>query len=136
MTSQILQTAARGLQPLLLFFSLFLLVRGHNYPGGGFVGGMMGAGAFAVHAVAFGVESARRSLEVDPRLLTGVGLALALAAALWGPLSGFPFFASLWTSVTVARQTLEVGTPLLFDFGVYLLVVGATLTTVFSLGEE
>ncbi len=136
MTSLILQSAARALQPLLLFFSIFLLARGHDAPGGGFVGGLMASGAFALHAVAFGVSSARAALEVDPRSLTGIGLALALASALWGPSVGRPFFASVWTSFRIAGREISLGTPQLFDLGVYALVLGATLTIVFALGEE
>lgn len=136
MTSLILTTAARPLQPLLLFFSIFLLLRGHDAPGGGFVGGLLAAGAFALHAVALGVHSARRSLEVDPRGLTAFGLLICLAAALGPFFWGGRFLESHWTKVSIAGQTVALGTPLLFDFGVYLLVMGSTLTTVFALGEE
>jgi multicomponent Na+:H+ antiporter subunit B len=67
MTSLILSTAARYLLPLLLLFSLFILVRGHNEPGGGFIGGLIGAAAFALNAIAFDARSTRRTLRIDPR---------------------------------------------------------------------
>ena len=74
MTSSILQTAARLLMPLLLLFAVFLLLRGHNEPGGGFVGGLVVAAAFVLYSLAFGVEAARRAVLVRPSTLLGVGL--------------------------------------------------------------
>jgi len=63
----------RLLLPLLLMFSVFLLLRGHNEPGGGFVGGLMAATGFALFSIAFGSETARRILRIDPLALIGVG---------------------------------------------------------------
>ena len=64
--SPIFRTAARLLMPLLLLFSVFLLLRGHNEPGGGFVGGLVAAAAFALYAIAFGTRRARQALVVSP----------------------------------------------------------------------
>src|SRR5690606_2213579 len=72
--SPIFQTAARLLMPLLLVFSVFLFLRGHNQPGGGFVGGLVAAAAFALFGMAFGFERARQALLVSPLTLLGVGL--------------------------------------------------------------
>ena len=74
MTSLILSTAARYLLPLLLLFSFFILIRGHNEPGGGFIGGLVAAAAFALNAIAFDVGSTRRTLRIDPRTLIPAGL--------------------------------------------------------------
>ena len=74
MTSSILQTATRFLMPLLLLFAVFLLLRGHNEPGGGFVGGLVVASAFVLYSIAYGVSASRRALLVDPATLLGVGL--------------------------------------------------------------
>ena len=74
MTSLILRTATRVLMPLLLLYGLFLLLRGHNAPGGGFAGGLVVAAAYALHSFAFGVTAARRALLVDPSRLIGMGL--------------------------------------------------------------
>ena len=65
--------------PLLLLFSVFLLLRGHNEPGGGFVGGLVAAAAFALYVIAFGVERARQALLVKPLTLLGAGLLGRLA---------------------------------------------------------
>ena len=66
--------------PLLLLFALFLLLRGHNAPGGGFVGGLVVAAAFVLHSIAFGIAASRRALLVDPSTLLSVGLLVALVS--------------------------------------------------------
>jgi multicomponent Na+:H+ antiporter subunit B len=133
--SLILRTAARALLPLLLVFSVFLLLRGHNEPGGGFVGGLVVACAFALHALGCGVAAAREALRVEPRRLIGVGLLVALASGLPGLLQGRPFMAALWTSGELEALG-KLGTPLLFDAGVYLVVAGVALTILLGLMEE
>ena len=133
--SLILATAARYLFPLLLLFSVFLLLRGHNEPGGGFVGGLVAAAAFSLYAIAEGVGTARRLLSIDARTLIGVGLLVAASSGLISLALGQPFMTGLWTGFAVPLLG-KVGTPLLFDIGVYLVVVGATLTIVFTLAEE
>lgn len=135
--SLILRTATRYLLPLLVLFSLFLLLRGHDEPGGGFVGGLIAAAALGLCAIAFDAETARRVLHVEPRLLIGLGLSLAAASGLAGLLIGRPFLYGRWGTFDfpgVGR--VDVGTPLLFDLGVYLVVVGVTLLILFSLKEE
>lgn len=136
MTSLILQTSSRLIEPLLVMFSVFLLLRGHDAPGGGFVGGLMAASAFALHMIAFDVVSARRTLRVGPRSLIAGGLSLALAGGLIGPLAGRPFLTSLWFDVSLpGLGVLHLGTPLVFDLGVYFVVLGVALLIVFSLAE-
>jgi multicomponent Na+:H+ antiporter subunit B len=86
--SPIFHTAARLLMPLLLMFSVFLLLRGHNQPGGGFVGGLIAAAAFSLYAISFGVARARQALLVRPVNLLGVGLLIALVSGLPAVVSG------------------------------------------------
>ena len=130
--SVILTTSARFLLPLLLIFSLYLLWRGHNEPGGGFVGGLVAAAALALYALAVGVDNAQRLLRLDLRTLMGVGLLCAIGAGLWGIVAGAPLLTGLWLSWPVPIIG-KVGTPLLFDVGVYLIVVGVTLKILFTL---
>lgn len=134
MYSLILQTATRFLVPLLLLFSFFLLLRGHNAPGGGFVGGLVAAAAFALHAIAEGVDPARRMLRVDPRLLIGLGLCLAFVSGLAPLFVGRNLLTGLWLSA--GGNPSALGSPLLFDFGVYVVVLGVTLTIILTLAEE
>lgn len=136
MNSLILRTAVRFLMPLLLLFSLFLLVRGHNQSGGGFAGGLVAASAFALYSLSYNAAEARRVLRFPPQLLIASGLLIAVISGLIGLLAGQPFLTGLWTYVSFpGLGKLEVGTPVLFDIGVYLLVFGITLTMIFSLEE-
>lgn len=135
MTSLILSTATRYLLPLLLLFSIFLLLRGHNEPGGGFAGGLVAAAAFALYAIAHNVAEAKKALYLNPRTLIAVGLLVAVSSGLISLLAGYPFMTGLWSSQSVPVLG-KVGTPLLFDIGVYLVVIGITLLIIFSLAEE
>ncbi|MCC6176346.1 MAG: Na+/H+ antiporter subunit B [Chloroflexi bacterium] len=136
MRSLILGTAARFLLPLLLLFSIFLLLRGHNEPGGGFSGGLVAAAAFALLTIATDAPTTRRALQVAPRSLIGIGLLTAIVSGVIGLLAGRPFLTGQWVEVTLPGGiSLALGTPLLFDIGVYLVVVGVVLTIVLSLAE-
>lgn len=135
MKTIILNTTNRFLMGLLLVFSVFLLLRGHNLPGGGFTGGLVAASAFSLQALASGVDFARRQLWIDPRTLIGLGLVVALGSGLLGPAFDLPFLTGLWDK-TPLPVVGKLGTPLLFDAGVYLVVMGITLLIVFSLAED
>ena len=135
MTSSILQTAVRLLMPLLLLFAVFLLLRGHNQPGGGFVGGLVVAASFVLYSIAFGVDAARRALLVRPSMLLGVGLLVAFVSGLPAVVAGHAFMTALWTTVAAGSMVIAVGTTLVFDVGVFLAVIGVVLTIVFTLAE-
>ena len=129
--SAIFRAAARRLMPLLLLYAIFLLLRGHNQPGGGFVGGLVAAAAYALYAMACGVAHARRALLVEPRTLLGVGLLLAVASGASAVLVGRPYLSALWILEPVA-----LGTPAVFDVGVFLVVTGVVTMMISSLAEE
>lgn len=131
MNEVILRVAARTLLPLLGLASVFILLGGHDAPGGGFAGGLVAACAFALHSLAYGVDEARRLLHVDPSLLMASGLLCAVISACVGPLAGKAFLAGVWFEV----GTVEVGTPLLFEAGVFLVVLGAALSMLWTLQE-
>ena len=135
MTSSILQTAVRLLMPLLLLFAVFLLMRGHNQPGGGFVAGLVVAASFILYSIAFGVAAARRALLIGPSTLLGVGLLVAFGSGLPGLVFGKAFMTAIWITITTSSTPLQVGTPLVFDIGVFLAVIGVVLTIVFTLAE-
>jgi multicomponent Na+:H+ antiporter subunit B len=137
MTSIILRTATRYTFPPLLIFSIYLLLRGHHFPGGGFVGGLIAGSAFALYALAFDVPSARKLLRFDPRDVTAVGLALSLLSGLPPLFSGNSFLTGTWWEIPIGGgKHLTLGTPILFDMGVYLVVLGVLLTLVLALAEE
>jgi multicomponent Na+:H+ antiporter subunit B len=134
MSPILLQTIARTIGPVLLLFSLVLLLRGHNRPGGGFVGGLMAASALTLYLTAYGLEATTRALKVSPERIAAAGLLLSVGSGSLALLDGRPFLAGYWTAVTLpGRAEVEAGTPLLFDTGVYLVVLGATLTFVLYL---
>jgi multicomponent Na+:H+ antiporter subunit B len=136
MGSVILQTTARALQPVMLLASVFLLLRGHNAPGGGFVGGLVAAAAFALRSIAFGVQNARRSALLEPRTVVGGGLLLAVASLVAPMAAGRPLATSVWFKLNLPVVGLvELGSPLLFDVGVYMVVAGVA-TMVFLALEE
>lgn len=137
MNSLILRIAANTVAPVILVFSVVMLLRGHNEPGGGFVGGLIAASAFALLAISHSLADARRMLGVNPRLLIGVGLVLATLSGVPGMLGASAFLESVWVSISVPGfpEPLKAGTPLLFDLGVYFVVIGVSLTLVFSLEE-
>lgn len=122
----------RILTPVLLLLSLYLLFRGHNLPGGGFIAGLMAAAAFQLQILSRGHESLRRT--VGPYLNSGIGLGLAVAvcSGIVGLLDG-TFFKGLWFSLDLPLLGyLKIGTPVIFDLGVFLVVV--SVATSFLLG--
>ncbi len=131
----ILHTAALFLLPLQLLFSVFLLLRGHDEPGGGFIAGLVAAGAFVLYLFAHGVEATRRVLRLEPHDLVGAGLLLGLVSALPALLSGEPLLTAQWWSFYLMETEIKLSTVLLFDLGVYLVVMGSILTIVMSLNE-
>lgn len=135
MYSLILKIATRYLLPLLLVFSIFLLLRGHNDPGGGFVGGLIATCAFALHLMADGAHDTQRVVRVDSKLYIAAGLALAGLSGVWSLFSGRPFLTSQWGDQPIPVMG-KLGTPLLFDVGVYLVVLGTVLTILLSLAVD
>ncbi|WP_217522332.1 Na+/H+ antiporter subunit B [Vibrio metschnikovii] len=133
----ILQVAARFLLPMLLLFSIFLLLRGHNEPGGGFIAGLVASSAFALHLFAFTPVQTRRLIGVDSSQLMGGGLMIAMFSGLIGViLSGSEFLTSVWWTVYLPGVgELKLSTPLLFDIGVYLVVIGMVTTLLLTLAE-
>ncbi|MAS37271.1 MAG: Na(+)/H(+) antiporter subunit B [Anaerolineaceae bacterium] len=132
--SLILSAATRLILPLMLLFSVFLLLRGHSEPGGGFVGGLVAAAAFTLFALGYGVGRARHALRIGTIELIGAGLLLAFLSGLLPLFGNLPFLTALWTSIELPIIG-PLNTVLLFDTGVYIVVVGVTLTIIFSMAE-
>ncbi|MEQ6888677.1 Na+/H+ antiporter subunit B [Halomonas sp. CS7] len=127
----ILSAAARLLLPLQLLFSLFLLLRGHDEPGGGFIAGLVAAAAFALYLFAFGRRPLNRMLAVSPRDLVAMGLLLGVGSTLPAWWVGEPFFTAQWWTIPIID--FKASTVLIFDIGVYLVVVGSVLTAITAL---
>jgi multicomponent Na+:H+ antiporter subunit B len=133
----ILHTAALAIMPLQLMFSVFLLLRGHDEPGGGFIGGLVAASAFVLYAFAFGAESTRKLLRVSPRDILAAGLLFGLASTIPAFWTGQAMLSALWWEVPLPGEGyLKLSTVLIFDIGVYLAVLGTLMTFVISLMES
>ncbi len=136
MGSLILRKATRYLFPVIMMFSIYLLLRGHNEPGGGFVGGLAAASAFILNQLAFDVPSTKRLMNVDSLTLIGTGLLIALGSSVFTMLDGQPYFSSHWATLRITSDwQLLIGTPLIFDIGVYLVVLGVTLAILLSISN-
>jgi len=137
MKSYIVQIAATRLLPVTLILSLLVFYRGHNEPGGGFIGGLMAAAGFIFYAMAYDTAKAAKKLRVSPLMLIVAGLSFAFISTLPALFAGNPFFTGEWISLSIPLLgTLKLGTPLLFDFGVYLTVWGVIITIIFNVMEE
>ena len=127
---------ARALLPLSLLLSAYLLLRGHNLPGGGFVAGLITGAILAVLYVGNGAAWSRRQLPLDFPGLLVAGLAMATATGLGAWLFGRPFLTSAHGHVhPPIIGDLHLATAALFDLGVYLVVVGATMLILERLGR-
>lgn len=131
--SIIFQFAVRAFTPPLLVFSLIIYWRGHQLPGGGFIGGLLAAIALVLHAACWGPQKTLSYMKVRPQTVTFVGLAVAIFSALLGPLVGKEFFTGLWFNAPFVGA---LGSPMLFDLGVYLVVAGSVTTVFLTLMEE
>jgi multicomponent Na+:H+ antiporter subunit B len=138
MNSILFQIAVRWVIPLQLALSIVLLLRGHNEPGGGFIGGLLAASAFLVHGMAHSPEKARCLLRIDPILCMATGLAIAALSGIFAWSASKPFLTGLWSDLsipTILIGDLKIGSPLLFDIGVYLVVLGIGASLVFDFWE-
>ncbi|WP_298818622.1 Na(+)/H(+) antiporter subunit B [uncultured Roseibium sp.] len=136
MRTIIFRTIAPYLAALMVLFSIFVLLRGHNEPGGGFIGGLIAASALAIYGIACGVASVRRAIVFHPMGVAGFGLFIG---ALAGTLSFFKnqaFMTSQWLIFDLFGVEIPLSTPLVFDIGVYLVVVGAIGSIALALEER
>ncbi|MGX5665561.1 Na+/H+ antiporter subunit B [Rhizobium daejeonense] len=136
MNTVIFRVFAPFITALMLMFSVFVLLRGHNEPGGGFIGGLIAASAFAIYGIAFGVQAVRRSLRFHPLSIAGAGLLLSTLSGLISAAFGVPFMTGLWIYPEVLGVEVPLATVMSFDVGVYLVVVGAITSIALALEER
>lgn len=135
--SPMLSTGARTMVPTLALFSVFLLIVGHDLPGGGFAGGLILSAAMLVVFLTFGGRGLRRVLPVEGEQLVGIGLALALLSGFVGLLFENAFLAYTTTTLSLPIiGDLKLTSLLIFDAGVYVLVVGLVSSAILRLGGE
>ncbi|MNC50250.1 Na(+)/H(+) antiporter subunit B [compost metagenome] len=133
----ILQTITKTVVYIILTFSLFLFLAGHNNPGGGFIGGLMTSAALVLLAIAFGMKNVARTVPLDFRKVTAIGLLTAFLTGTGSFLFDVPFMTHSfgYFNLPILGKT-ELATAVLFDLGVYMAVVGVTMTILFTIGRD
>jgi monovalent cation:proton antiporter len=136
-SSLILTTVTRLVFFVVLLFSLYLLLRGHNSPGGGFIAGVMTALGILLQSIASDLRYVRLVFRVEPGLLAGIGLLTSFTTGLVPMLLGYPFLTSTFGHVHLPwLGDVEIASAFFFDLGVYGVVVGGTLLMIMTLAEE
>jgi multicomponent Na+:H+ antiporter subunit B len=136
MQTLIFRTIAPYLSSLMVVFSIFVLLRGHNEPGGGFIGGLIAASALAIYGIACGVSHVRRAIYFHPMNLAGFGVFLGTLAGLASIFFGVPFMTGLWTYPVLFGVEVPLSSVLFFDIGVYFVVVGSITSIALALEER
>lgn len=139
MNTLIFRTIAPLLVVVMLVFSVFITLRGHNQPGGGFIGGLVAASAIAIYGMAAGPKATRKAMKVDPMAIAGFGVVLAACSGLLSLPLNLPFLTGLWTELHLGSTEVALSTPMFFDLGVYAVVMGTISAIALALedsGEE
>ena len=135
-SSLILETCVAGLFHTVLLFSLFLLFAGHNQPGGGFVGGLVAGAAFVLRYVRGGSDEVDRVTPLPAAALVGIGLTVVVGTGAASWLAGGQFLESGKLDIDIPLVgTAHAGSALVFDIGVYVIVLGLVVGVLSSLGR-
>lgn len=134
--SPVLEVGVRTVFHTVLLFAVYLLLAGHNRPGGGFAGGLVAGAAFVLLTITFGVDELRRRLRVEPETLVGAGLLLATVTATFPWVRGGQLLESGRVVVQLPLfGEVKAYSVLAFDTGVFLVVVGLITLLLCYLGE-
>ncbi|WEJ62698.1 monovalent cation/H+ antiporter subunit A [Thiomicrorhabdus lithotrophica] len=132
----ILQTFTRLMMPLMIMVAVYIFLRGHNLPGGGFIAGLIASVALIVMYLSNGIEWTQKRLTVDMHLVIGFGLLIATATGLVAMGLGYPFLTSAFSHIHwPIVGDFEIASAIAFDLGVFLVVVGATVMSLVQLGK-
>lgn len=131
-----LQTFTRLLMPLMIMVAFYILLRGHNLPGGGFIAGLIASVALIVMYLSNGIDWTKERFSIDMHLVIGFGLLTATATGLSAIVLGYPFLTSAFTHINwPVIGEIEIASAIAFDLGVFLTVVGATVMSLVQLGN-
>lgn len=137
MNSVILRTAMRLILPLTLLFAAYMAMKGHNAPGGGFIGGLVAAVSLALYRMSNGAEALRSLMPMHPRVLIASGLTLATLTSVIPLLLGWPLLTSYNTEVHIGfGQSFHFASAVFFDTGVLLVVIGVAVGMITRFSEE
>ncbi|PZX03930.1 multisubunit sodium/proton antiporter MrpB subunit [Psychrobacillus insolitus] len=133
----ILRTITRIIVFIILTFGVYLFLSGHNTPGGGFIGGLVLASAIVLLYLTSDIESIRKSLPFDFKLVAALGVLLATGTGFGSILFGVPFMSQTFAyfELPIFGKT-ELTTVTIFEAGVVLAVVGVVVTIILSMSES
>lgn len=133
----ILKTATKVLLFIIMTFSIYILFSGHNNPGGGFIAGLITASAILLLYVAFDVETAQEIIAIDFKIVGATGLGMALFTGIGAVIFNAPFLTQVYEYIDIPIMgNIGIGSSLVFDLGVYLAVIGTTVTIIQSISED
>ena len=133
----ILQFTSKIVFFMIFFFAVHIFFAGHYTPGGGFVGGLLMASAIVLLVIAYDLKTVQKILPLNYMYVTATGLILALGTAAFPMFNNDPFFTHYFDYFTlplIGKTSLH--TAALFDLGVFLVVVGVTMTIIQTIGED
>jgi multicomponent Na+:H+ antiporter subunit B len=137
MNSAILQIASRYLKWILIVFAVLALLRGHNHPGGGFIGGLLAGLAIVYRGFAFNAFQLKEEMKDRPEKYIALGLAIILLSFVPSLIENATLMTGIWITIPLPfGEGLKLGSPFLFDIGVFFTVIGVTLMFVFSLTQK
>lgn len=136
-TDVYLQTATKILVFIIMTFSIYVLFAGHHNPGGGFIGGLITASALILLYIAFDLQSVRDIIPVDFKKLAATGVLIAVLTGVVSLILDVPFLSQTYTYVNLPfLGKTELASAMIFDLGVYLTVLGTTMTIITSISED
>ncbi|PTL40577.1 Na(+)/H(+) antiporter subunit B [Alkalicoccus saliphilus] len=132
-----LHTITRIVSFIVISFSVYLFFAGHNAPGGGFIGGLMMAGALILLYVSFDLTTIKKVLPFDYTFIIGLGLLIAILTGLNSMIFGDAFLTQYFDYYQIPFiGEVELTTALPFDLGIYLVVIAITLLTILTIAED
>lgn len=133
----ILRTTTSLIAFILFGFAIYLLLAGHNAPGGGFVGGLVASGAILLMYMSYGIEAVDKILPINFRTLIPIGLLIALSTGIGSFIFQVPFLSQTFDYFTVPIfGEVELATAMIFDLGVFMTVLGVTVTIILSIAND
>ena len=136
-TDVFLQTATKILVFIIMTFSIYILFAGHHNPGGGFIGGLITASALVLLYIAFDLQSVRDIIPFNFNKLAAAGVIIAVLTGTASLLFNVPFLSQTFTYVYLPLLgKTELASAVIFDLGVYMTVLGTTMTIITSISED
>jgi len=133
----IFQSTAALITFILLGFAVYLLLAGHNSPGGGFVGGLTTSAAILIMYMAYGESAVKKIIPINFIVLIPIGLLVALLTGLGALLFQVPFLTHSFGVFHVPFiGPVELATAMFFDLGVYFTVFGTTMTIILTIATD